>query len=216
MSLVREKRIFMKAFALPLQPNQYLPYLCVGIIATVLSLLIFGGLREWLIFDPTRISTDAYTLLQTTATLFTRHFVHTNTVHLLVNLVGLSLIWMLYGDYFTPKQAVQKFSLLFLSLCFSSSFLTWWLSDSDAGFIGLSGVLHALFAWGVVQDIRLKIKTGYLLLLGLLLKIGQEQFYENSGFMANMINAEVAVDAHLYGALAGLVFGFIIKSEVKK
>lgn len=73
-------------------------------------------------------------------------------------------------------------------------------------YVGLSGVLHAFFAWGALQDIKHKEKTGYLLFLGLWAKIIYEQLYGASAEVSAMINATVAVDAHLWGAIAGTLF----------
>ncbi len=73
----------------------------------------------------------------------------------------------------------------------------------------MSGVLHGLFAWGVAIDIHLKRKTGYLLLIGLIIKLVDEQFFASSSFMANLIEVGVAIDAHLYGAIIGLILGVI-------
>lgn len=197
----------MNIAKLPIHPAQFLPYLTIAILAVVCTLFIEPETRSWL-----TLSTDVPVLSQWW-TLVTKHFLHTNTMHLVVNLVGLFLVWMLYGDYFLPLSSIARFNLLFFCLCVFTSLFTLYLSETDGNFIGLSGVLHGLFLWGVVQDIRMRVATGYLLLAGLLIKLGQEQFFEDSALMANIINADVAVDAHLFGALSGLVLGFLIPAQ---
>ena len=38
-------------------------------------------------------------------------------------------------------------------------------------YVGLSGALHGLFTWGALKDISSKTKGGWLLLIGVWLKI---------------------------------------------
>jgi len=47
------------------------------------------------------------------------------------------------------------------------------------------------------------------LLIGLVIKLVDEQFFESSPFMAELIEAGVAINAHLYGAVIGLGLGVI-------
>ncbi len=67
------------------------------------------------------------------------------------------------------------------------------------------------------MDIRWGDKTGYLLFFGVWLKIAHEQYYGASTEVASLINANVAIDAHLWGALGGLVFSccYLLFSIIK-
>ena len=67
-------------------------------------------------------------------------------------------------------------------------------------------MLHGIFVFGAILDIRYKDKTGYLLFIGVWLKIAHEQFYGASKQVSTMIDANVAIDAHLWGAVGGLIF----------
>ena len=49
----------------------------------------------------------------------------------------------------------------------------------------------------------------HLLFLGVWLKIAHEQFYGASTDVSNLIEANIAVNAHLWGALGGLLFSII-------
>lgn len=82
-------------------------------------------------------------------------------------------------------------------------------------YAGLSGVLHGIFVWGAFCDIKHKVKFGWILMLGVWLKIAFEQFFGQDQHIANLIGADVAVDAHLYGAVAGVFFIFtsILKNK---
>lgn len=81
---------------------------------------------------------------------------------------------------------------------------------------GFSGVLHGLIVWGAIRDIENKDKTGYLLLLGVFAKVLYEQVYGASESTAAMIQAEVAIEAHLAGVLAALLYCFGEKVREKQ
>jgi len=137
--------------------------------------------------------------------LLSAHLLHTNLYHLLLNLAGLFLLWALHGEYYQHKNS------LFLILLCSLGTATGLLVFSDlTHYVGLSGTLHGLFAWGVIQDIKRGYKTGWLLLAGVVIKLLQEQFYGGSIATESLIQARVAVDAHLYGALSGLLAAGLI------
>lgn len=133
---------------------------------------------------------------------FTGHFFHTNGVHLLLNLAALVLLWALHGHFYT----VKNYSLLFIISALICSAGMFYFSPEVRQYVGLSGVLHGIFVFGAIMDIRHKDKTGYLLFIGLCLKIAHEQFFGASEQVSTLIDANVAIDAHLWGAIGGLLF----------
>ena len=137
--------------------------------------------------------------------IITAHFMHSNVIHFGVNILGLFLLWLLHGEYSTPKS----YFINVLILCVGISLSIYFWSTSIFWYVGLSGVLHGLFAWGVTIDIYLKRKTGYLLLLGLIIKLADEQLFSSSQYMSELIEVSVAIDAHLYGAIIGLIVGLV-------
>ena len=90
------------------------------------------------------------------------------------------------------------------------SILVWLASPHLSAYVGLSGVLHGVFAWGIIQDFKHKRVSAYLLLAGLIIKLIDERFFSTNDFMANLIGASVAIDAHLYGAIAGIILGVLL------
>ena len=83
-------------------------------------------------------------------------------------------------------------------------------SADIAIYVGLSGLLHSMLTLGALRDIQLKMTTGWLLLAGLLIKVSFEQWQGPDAKLAELINASVATDAHLYGAICGvLLFGVL-------
>ena len=134
--------------------------------------------------------------------LLTGHIFHTNGYHLLLNLAALLMLWALHGHFYQIKQ----YSILFLTAALTCSLGLYFFTPSVTQYVGLSGVLHGFFVWGALMDIKNKDKTGYLLLIGVCLKIAHEQFYGASSDVSDLIGASVAIDAHLWGAIGGLLF----------
>lgn len=136
--------------------------------------------------------------------LLTGHFFHTNGYHLLLNLVALILLWAIHGQFYRGKTYVSLtlFCALFISGCL-------FYCSSISLYVGLSGILHGVFLWGALKDIENREKTGYLLLIGIMLKIAHEYWSGANQELETLINANVAIEAHLYGAVAGFVFYLI-------
>jgi rhomboid family GlyGly-CTERM serine protease len=128
----------------------------------------------------------------------TSHITHSTFIHLLFNISGLILIWILYGNHFTTKMFLSLF--LTCSLMCSSGIL---LSGMKTC-IGMSGVLMGLFIFGALKDIKSKQKIGFLLLFLLLFKIFREQVFGSN--MNEALDMNVAIDVHVYGMFGGIVY----------
>ncbi|MFT6927394.1 MAG: rhomboid family GlyGly-CTERM serine protease [Psychromonas sp.] len=129
-------------------------------------------------------------------------FCHTNFNHLVLNIVGLIVTLALFVDLFKTIKIfpIIIFCSLFIGLCL-------FIFDTEViWYVGLSGVLHGLFSFGVAKDIENKDSWGYLLGAGLVIKIIYEQIFGASQSTVHLIAAEVLVNAHLYGAIAGYIF----------
>jgi len=137
--------------------------------------------------------------------LFSGHILHTNGYHLLLNLAAIFMLWALHGRFYSLKN----YTVLFLFCSVTTSIGLYYFDPTLNQYVGLSGVLHGVFVFGALMDIRAKDKTGYLLFIGVWLKIAHEQFYGASTDVSNLIDASVAVNAHLFGALGGLLFSVI-------
>jgi rhomboid family GlyGly-CTERM serine protease len=131
---------------------------------------------------------------------FSGHFAHTNDMHALMNAAALLLAANLHARYLNSTQQI----FLVLLLCALTSLGIYLGSTYLIDYVGLSGVLHGLFVAGACKDIQEKEKTGYILLIAIVIKVVYEQVFGASDSVANMINAPVATDAHLWGAISGL------------
>lgn len=132
--------------------------------------------------------------------LLSGNLMHTNHWHLLLNIAGLCLLTHLFCRLYQWQHFIV-FSLI--NATFVGCLLLWFSPDISY-YVGLSGYLHGLFVYGCLLEISKGMKSSWLLLAGVCCKIGYENFYGASAQMSDLINASVATDAHLYGALIAL------------
>ena len=128
--------------------------------------------------------------------LLTAHIVHLDLHHLILNELGLVLMWSLFAsDY----DAVEWCAIVLSGALAISSGL-WWLSPHVAWYVGASGVLHTVMGAGAAKRLATRAWDRWILVLGLCGKLAWEQ---RGGHAAPL----VVVDAHLYGAACGFVVG---------
>lgn len=126
-----------------------------------------------------------------------------------MNTLALAIISFIFRGHFSARP----YTLLLLTLAGVVGLGI--IATDIQWYAGLSGVLHGLFGWGAVKDIQTKQKGGWLLLLGLIGKITSEQYFGGSASSEALIGARVAIEAHLAGALAGIVIA-ILPTVLKK
>ena len=112
-----------------------------------------------------------------------------------MNLAGLWIISYLFQP--TRKQLTS--ALAVISLVTGLALLL----SSIQIYVGLSGTLHGLFGLFVLRETLNGRKSSWLLVLGLVAKIAWEQLVGPSSTTGELINARVAIEAHLAGALVG-------------
>ncbi|MGI2064696.1 rhombosortase [Shewanella sp. MF08487] len=139
------------------------------------------------------------------------NLLHTNQWHLLMNLAGLWVVLFLHHFHYHLKGL----SALFFILCLFEGIGLYVGYPQLLGYVGLSGMLHGLFAYGAVQDIVRKLRSGYVLLVGVILKVGHEQLYGASSDVTAMIGARVATEAHLVGLICGLICALVVFITLK-
>ncbi|MCK4709934.1 MAG: rhombosortase, partial [Gammaproteobacteria bacterium] len=130
------------------------------------------------------------------------NFVHLNTMHLLMNILGIALILVFFATHLKISQWLVL--IVFSSLFVSIGLL--WLNPDVHRYVGLSGVLHGLFIAGAIIEIRRFPVSGWLLSAILILKLVWEQLNGAMPGSESMIKGHVLVDSHLYGAISGLIF----------
>ncbi|MEZ9156685.1 rhombosortase [Vibrio lentus] len=145
--------------------------------------------QAWVVWDKNAIADGQWWRI------LTGNFSHTNYSHLLMNLVGLWIISYL----FQPNKKQLLSALLFISLVTGFALLL----SSIQIYVGLSGTLHGLFGLFALREALNGRNSSWLLVFGLIAKIAWEQFFGPSSTTGELINARVAIEAHLAGALAG-------------
>ena len=158
-----------------------------------------GDLVSRFQFDRGLIDQGQYWLL------LTGHLVHLNWVHWGLNMAGLVIVAVFFSLYGNILDWL--FVLLFCALM--TGLGLYWLHPELIWYVGLSGVLHGLFVYGAIREIRYYPFSGYVLLLLISAKLFWE--YMNGALPGSeeMTGGRVLVEAHLYGAIAGLAAVFL-------
>jgi rhomboid family GlyGly-CTERM serine protease len=133
--------------------------------------------------------------------LISGNFNHTNIYHLLLNLSALAVMAGLHYRYYSDGAYVSL--ILCLSIGVGIGIL--WLSPSTHLYVGLSGVLHGIIIVGAILDITKRYYSGYLLIIGTIIKVIHEQLFDSPIAMSQLIDAKVLTEAHLYGLVSGFV-----------
>ncbi|MGB6306650.1 MAG: rhombosortase [Steroidobacteraceae bacterium] len=128
--------------------------------------------------------------------LLTAHIVHLDVHHLVLNEMGIVLVWSLFAqDY----DAVEWCAIVLGGALAISSGL-WWLSPQVSWYVGASGVLHAVMAAGAAKHLVDHAWDRWILIVGLAAKLAWEQWFAAPAPL-------IVVDAHLYGACCGFLMG---------
>ncbi len=134
--------------------------------------------------------------------LFSAHAVHLDVRHLLFNLAGLILLWLLFSRDFR----VGRWFLILVASMLAVDAGLWWGSPQVLWYVGASGALHGLWAAGGFAQWRREASPTLLPLMALVLKLMVEQWRNESIVVAGL---PVVPQAHLYGALGGLILPVI-------
>ena len=148
------------------------------------------GVNELLRYDRTAIAAGGWWRL------LTAHIVHLDVHHLVLNELGLVLLWSLFAADYDPVE----WCIVVLGGALAISCGLWWLSPRVDWYVGSSGVLHAVMAAGAARHLARRAWDRWLLTLCLAAKLAYEQLGGHEPPL-------VVIDAHLYGALAGFAAG---------
>lgn len=195
-----------KAHAVPAKTRslrEYIPHIALTLVVAAL-LLVFNQtqLHELWRFDRALFSHQPLQALS-------HALIHLNTQHLILNITALIALYLLFNDAFS--------SLWWLvALAFSAAFSAYgvfYYSVETTWLVGLSGALHGLFFYAVLRS-----DASFAWILALVIKLAIEQNPQwipansISDFTERLINNTIIVDAHLWGAVGGLLFFLIARS----
>jgi len=136
--------------------------------------------------------------------LLTGQLVHSNLYHSLLNAVGLALTAIIFAKEQQPKR-----DLLALFVCASAVAIgLFFFTPYMEIYKGLSGVLHGYLIYFIFVSMKRTPIVAGIALAAILAKVGWEQtsLADLSGTAA-LIESTVAVEAHLSGAIGGLIIG---------
>jgi len=143
--------------------------------------------------------------------LLSGHFAHLSWSHLALNSVGLLLVWFLIGGAYTLRSWALIVGVTLATM--DAGF--WFLNPELYWYVGMSGLLHGLLAAGIVTRLKdIDAETAILLLL-LIAKISWEQWSGPVPGSESTSGGPVIVDAHLYGALGGVLGAFLARIRVE-
>lgn len=161
---------------------------------------------EWLRFDRAAIADGQVWRL------VTGHFVHLGWRHLLLNLAGLVLVWLLVGSRLSARQW-----LLTVAICVAGvSGGLWYLDKGLEWYVGLSGVLHGLLFAGLIMGMSERAGDAIAVSVALVAKLAYEQMAGPLPGSQGAAGGLVVVNAHLYGFIAGGLAGLLIRRKVQK
>ena len=182
----------------PRSPKDLLHPHAVPLALTLLSTLfaLFGEVAtHWLRYDRTAILDGEWWRL------ISGNLVHLGWTHLLLNLAGLILVWLLFHHTLNTRNWIVV--TLSSALAVGGGLL---LFDPDLQwYVGLSGALHGLFAAGIVAALFSGKRAEWLLLILFVAKLTWEQTVGSLPGTAELAGGPVIVDAHLYGAIGGAI-----------
>lgn len=156
-------------------------------------------IQEYLIWDRTAIENGQWWRV------LTGNITHTNLIHMLMNLSALWILAVLHKMYYQDKTLILLTGFMMPVIGLLMFFTPY------SSYAGLSGVLHGLFAFGIIRDIQYKQPLGYLLLVLFFGKLIGELWTLGGSFNASLIDAHVAYQAHWAGALIGVFSAFLIE-----
>ena len=143
--------------------------------------------------------------------LFAGHVVHLGVAHYVMNVAGLALVWFLVGSAFSPSQwlAIVASNIVIMDVGF------WFLMPELDWYVGLSGLLHGMLAAGTAGIWRQHRAEAIIILAFVVLKLGYEGLVgpiSGSGYMAG---GDVITEAHLIGAVGGVIAGTLFSIRVR-
>ena len=147
--------------------------------------------------------------------LLSAHLVHGNLMHWLINISGLALVIAIFPSSLHRSWLGPAASLVLMAPPVGAA-LHWFNPELD-WYVGLSGLLHGLFASLALLE---AVKGSHIGLIGIAL-LASKLMYEQLGGASlapmKLIGLPVILDAHLYGALVGgilaILAGLLISSR---
>jgi rhomboid family GlyGly-CTERM serine protease len=138
--------------------------------------------------------------------LLSAHFVHLDWEHTVLNGLGLVLMWALFARDYSP----WRWLAIYLGAALAVSAGLWFANPELDWYVGASGALHGVMTAGTIAHVRRGDLDGWILAVFIVVKLGYEQF---AGALPFAGTVDTIVDAHLYGAIGGVVLAVLLESR---
>ena len=173
-----------------------------GVLITLVSVtfqLAPAGLRQLLRFQRDFAEQSEFWRI------LTGHWVHLGWTHLAMNVIAL---WLILAVFPRPRFGWEM-AWVFCALGCTAGLMIF--EPAVGWYVGLSGSLHGLAVVGLVASGFSRVNIAALILIAA--KLIFEQWAGGSSVSAGLIGGPVAVDAHLWGAAAGVIWAGLIHSQ---
>jgi rhomboid family GlyGly-CTERM serine protease len=134
------------------------------------------------------------------------HFVHIDLEHAALNSLGLVLMWALFARDYSP----WRWAAIYCGSALAVSIGLWFANPELQWYVGASGALHGVMTAGTIAHLRRRDLDGWILAIFIVGKLTYEQSAGALPFAGTM---NTIVDAHLYGAIGGVVVALPLNSR---
>jgi rhomboid family GlyGly-CTERM serine protease len=135
--------------------------------------------------------------------LLTAHFVHLDAEHAFLNGLGFVLMWALFARDYSP----WRWAAIYCGSALAVSVGLWFGNPELQWYVGASGALHGVMTAGTIAHLRRRDLDGWILAVFIVIKLAYEQY---AGALPFAGSTNTIVDAHLYGAVGGVVLGLLL------
>ena len=169
-------------------------YLLVALTGAILLPQLLGGraLSDAVRYD--RAAIAAGQLLR----FVSGQFVHLDLLHACANAAGAVMIWALVG----AALSIRGWLVTILASLTTVAAGLWWFSPAVEWYVGASGLLHGLLVAGAIRLVHRADPLARWVLVIVAAKLAWEQAVGPLPFAGDSV---VVVDAHLYGAVGGML-----------
>jgi rhomboid family GlyGly-CTERM serine protease len=137
---------------------------------------------------------------------FTAHHVHLDWVHAGLNVLGAVLMWALFArDY-----SAARWLAIWVASCLGVTIGIWCLNPDVGWYVGASGSLHGVMTAGTLAHLRRDDLDSWILAAFIIAKLAYETW---AGQLPLAESDNTIAEAHLYGAVGGLVAATFLASR---
>jgi rhomboid family GlyGly-CTERM serine protease len=141
--------------------------------------------------------------------LLTGHLVHLDLEHAVLNALGLVLMWALFA-----RDYAARAWLLIVVTSIAAIDAGFWFRDTNLEwYVGSSGALHGVMTAGTLAHVLRRDLDGWILAAFIVVKLAFEQATGALPFAEG--DSSVVVNAHLYGALGGLLGALLLRIRTR-